>query len=88
MEILAVKREDFLLSTDAKLQQLGTVHEFMKRTHWAANRTRETVAKSIEHSLCFGIYLRDLQVAFARVVTDHCTFAYLCAVDPANLQLL
>jgi GNAT superfamily N-acetyltransferase len=36
--------------------------------------------KSIEHSLCFGVYQMDKQVGFARVVTDYTIFAYLCDV--------
>lgn len=52
----------------------------MKRSHWAANRTKETVEKSIRHSLCFGVYRQSDQIAFARIVTDFCTFAYLCDV--------
>lgn len=34
----------------------------------------------MENSLCFAILEGDLQVAFARVVTDRATFAYLCDV--------
>jgi len=36
--------------------------------------------RSIENSLCFGAYCGSKQVAFARVVTDGCTFSYLCDV--------
>ncbi len=33
--------------------------------------------RAIAHSLCFGGFIADGQVAFARVVTDHATFAHL-----------
>lgn len=33
-----------------------------------------------EHSLCYGVYHAGCQVAFARLVTDYSTFAYLCDV--------
>ena len=36
--------------------------------------------RSIEHSLCFGVYEGGAQVGFARVVSDRATFAYLCDV--------
>ena len=36
--------------------------------------------KSVEHSLCFGVYAGSQQVGFARVVTDYATFAWLCDV--------
>jgi GNAT superfamily N-acetyltransferase len=35
------------------------------------------VDRSIDNSLCFGVYDGDEQVGFARVVTDAATFAYL-----------
>jgi GNAT superfamily N-acetyltransferase len=38
------------------------------------------VQRSIEHSLCFGVYAGGEQAGFARVVTDYATFAWLCDV--------
>jgi len=35
------------------------------------------VERSIEHSLCFGVYEGERQVGFARVVTDRATFAFV-----------
>ena len=46
-----------------------------EESYWAQGRSMETVRKSIEHSLCFGVYAADQQVGFARVVTDYATFA-------------
>lgn len=68
------------VSSDPARLQLDTVHAFLKRSAWAAHRTRETLEKSVQNSLCFGAYAGDRQVAFARVVTDRCTFSYLCDV--------
>ncbi|CAN5280842.1 hypothetical protein BH20ACI2_BH20ACI2_01560 [soil metagenome] len=34
-------------------------------------------ATAIDNSICFGLYKIDEQIGFARVVTDHATFAYL-----------
>lgn len=56
------------------------VHEFLQRTPWAKHRTLETVHRSIANSLCFGAFAGEEFVGFARVVTDGCTFAYLCDV--------
>jgi GNAT superfamily N-acetyltransferase len=36
--------------------------------------------RSLDNSLCFGLYERGRQVGFARVVTDRATFAWLCDV--------
>lgn len=52
----------------------------MKDIYWAAPRTLEEVAICIENSFCFGIYLDDKQIGFARVITDYVVFAYLMDV--------
>lgn len=73
-------KKDFLLSTDKSKLQIDTICAFLGRSHWAANRKRSTVIKSVENSLCYGIYCGNHQVAFARLVTDYATYAYLCDV--------
>lgn len=73
-------KEEYFLSTDKSKLDLDTVCGFLSRSHWAANRKRDTIAKSILNSLCYGIYHRDAQVGFARLVTDYSTYAYLCDV--------
>ena len=73
-------KDDFLLSNDKSRLNIDAIHSSLRRSHWAANRKRETVTRSVEHSLCYGIYHNQNQVAFARLVTDYCTYAYLCDV--------
>src|SRR5262249_32447699 len=73
-------KDNFFLSNDRKLIQIDTVCAFLSRSHWAANRKRDVVIKSIQNSLCYGVYFKDRQVAFARIVTDYATYAYLCDV--------
>ena len=76
--VVEYRRGDFLLSTDRQRLSLDIVHRFLTSCYWAKGISREVVARSIEHSLCFGIYDRDgQQVGFARVVSDFATFAYL-----------
>jgi len=48
--------------------------------YWAMGRPLDVVRRSIEHSLCFGMYRGDMQIGFARVVTDYATFAWLADV--------
>jgi len=76
------RRGDYLISTDPSLLDLGVVHAFLGRSYWAAERSLETVKRSVEHSLSFGLYHGQdrRQVGFARVVTDFATFAWLCDV--------
>ena len=71
----------FLISTDQSKLDLDVIHEFLSReSYWAAGIPRETVARSIENSLCFGVYDNARQIGFARVVTDFATYGYIADV--------
>jgi GNAT superfamily N-acetyltransferase len=72
------RRGEFLLSTDRAKIDLEVVHDFLTNCYWCKGVPREIVARSIEHSLCFGIYDGSgRQVGFARVISDFATIAYL-----------
>jgi GNAT superfamily N-acetyltransferase len=73
----------YYVSCDPALVDVALVHEYLsERSYWAKGLELETVRRSIEHSLCFGVYREHegAQVGFARVVTDRATFAYLADV--------
>lgn len=67
----------FLISTDKKRIDLDVVHGFLTDCYWARGIPKATVARSIKHSLCFGIYKAGKQVGFARVISDFATYAYI-----------
>jgi GNAT superfamily N-acetyltransferase len=70
--------DEYEISTDNKRLDLGLIHDFLANgSYWARGIPFETVKRSVEHSLCFGVFHHDGQVGFARVVTDSATFAYL-----------
>ena len=71
------RRDNFTISTDRSRLDIDVIHHFLTNSYWAKGIPRETVARSIEHSLCFGIYNETGQVGFARVITDYATFAYI-----------
>jgi GNAT superfamily N-acetyltransferase len=73
-------RGAFSLSTDPQRLDRALIHEFLSGSYWARGIDRETVDRSIEGALCFGIYEGDAQVGFARVITDRATFAYVADV--------
>jgi GNAT superfamily N-acetyltransferase len=74
-------RDNVSINTDKSRLDVSLVHEFLsKHSYWAQGRSLDMVQKSIEHSLCFGVYDGDQQVGFARVVTDYATFGWLCDV--------
>lgn len=74
--------DDYFVSTDPGLLDLEFIHRQLQGSYWAATRPRETIAGSIRHSLCFGVYEKASrrQVGFARIVTDQNTFSWLCDV--------
>ena len=74
------RRGAYLLSTDKATLDLEMVHGFLTTSYWASGISAETVRRSVENSLAFGVFEGDEQVGFARVVTDHATFAYLADV--------
>jgi GNAT superfamily N-acetyltransferase len=71
------RRGEFLISTDRARIDVNAVHAFLTNCYWAAGIPRETVARSIDGSLSFGMYCGERQVGFARVITDRATYAYL-----------
>ncbi len=71
----------FLYSTDkTKLQEEVIYNYLSKESYWAQNIPLDIVKQSIEGSICFGIYLNQEQIGYARVVTDCATFGYLADV--------
>jgi GNAT superfamily N-acetyltransferase len=77
MQASEYRKGDFLVSTDRELIDLDVVHEFLTQSYWAAGIPRDVVARSIENSLCFGLYVQSKQIGFARVITDYATYAYV-----------
>jgi GNAT superfamily N-acetyltransferase len=70
----------YSITTDPQMLDVDAIHAFLSRSFWAEGIPKETVARAIANSLCFGVFDGKAQVGFARVVTDRATFAYLCDV--------
>jgi GNAT superfamily N-acetyltransferase len=71
----------FFISTDKEKLDIEMIHQFLsEEAYWCKNIPLHVVEKSIQHSMCFGVYTKTQQVGFARVITDNATFAYLCDV--------
>ncbi len=68
------------IDTDKARLDLELIHGFLVRSHWAKGIPFDVLKKAIENSMAFGIYRDGRQIGFARVVTDHATFAYLADV--------
>lgn len=73
-------RSGISISTDKSLLDKRLIIDFLHSTHWAKNFTDKRILKSIDNSLCFGLYENANQVGFARVVTDFTYTAWIADV--------
>ena len=70
-------KEQFLITTNRSRLDVEMIHSFLTRSYWAKGIRREVVARSLENSLCFGVYRDTEQIGFARVISDYATYAYI-----------
>jgi len=70
----------YRLSDDRAELDLDLIHGFLSQAYWSPNIPRETVERAIDGSHVAGAYNDQGQIGFARVITDHATFAYLADV--------
>ena len=69
------------ISTDRSRLDRRAIHAFLTESYWTPGVPFDVVGRSIERSLCFGLYAPDGgQAGFARVVTDTVAFGYLADV--------
>jgi len=72
---------NFRVTTVQDELDIPLVHRFLsEQSTWARGISLDLVQRSIANSLCFGGFLRNEQVAFARVISDYTTFANLVDV--------
>ncbi len=70
--------DGYLYSTDKDKLQFDVIHSYLSTdSYWARGISPDILRRSIENSVCLGIYNGSEQVGFARVVTDKATFGYL-----------
>ena len=73
--------DDILISTNKELLNIDVIHQYLStESYWAFGIAKKTVEKAIENSICFGVYKNNIQIGFARMITDKATFAYLADV--------
>jgi GNAT superfamily N-acetyltransferase len=75
---------EFLISDDPTKLDLERIHQLLSATYWAGARGADLIATSIRNSVPLGLYHKDRQIGFARIVTDRATFAWICdvVIDP------
>jgi GNAT superfamily N-acetyltransferase len=72
---------DYTVSTDRNRLDLEMIRRFLAEdSYWARGIPLDVMTRAADHSLCFGVYHRERQVAFARVITDYATFGHIMDV--------
>ncbi len=71
-------KNDYTISTDKDKLDILSIHQFLaNETDWANGIPLSTLKTSIENSLNFGLYYKNKQIGFARIISDYSTIAYL-----------
>jgi GNAT superfamily N-acetyltransferase len=74
-------REGYVLTSERGRVDVDRVHAWLSQeSYWAQGRERAVVERSIAGSRPYSVYAHEQQTAFARVVTDEATFAWICDV--------
>jgi GNAT superfamily N-acetyltransferase len=68
------------LSDDTTRLQLDRIHGWLAGSYWSPGIARDLVERAIAGSHCLGAYDGDVQVGFARAITDYATFAWIADV--------
>ena len=68
------------LSDDRALLMIDRIHGWLASSYWSPGIARATVERAIAGSHCLGAYRDGEQIGFARMITDHATFAWLADV--------
>jgi N-acetylglutamate synthase-like GNAT family acetyltransferase len=75
------KKAEYTITTDRKSFDISVIHQYLSNeAYWCRGIPLETLMRAIENSLCFGLFHKDQQIGFARMITDQATFAYLADV--------
>ena len=78
LKIIESHKNDYTISTDKNKLDISTIHKFLaNETDWSYGIPLDTLKTSIENSLNFGLYYKDQQIGYARIISDYSTIAYL-----------
>ncbi|HWI85728.1 MAG TPA: GNAT family N-acetyltransferase [Sphingomonas sp.] len=71
---------EIILSDDNALLDVPRIHGWLASSYWSPGIARDVVERAIAGSHCLGAYRDGTQIGFARMITDHATFAWLADV--------
>ena len=73
---IEVRHGAFTVSTNRTRLGVDAALSLLRTTSWGQTTERETLARAMANSLCFGLYDGGRLIGFGRVVTDRATYAY------------
>ena len=68
------------LDDDKARLDVARVHAWLASSYWSPGIGRALVERAIAGSHCLGAYVQGEQIGYARMITDHATFAWLADV--------
>jgi GNAT superfamily N-acetyltransferase len=78
---LTLENEGFVITTDRARMDVKAIHSFLsEKSYWSKGISIEKVQRAIDNSLNFGVFCGDMQIGFARIITDYSLLAYLADV--------
>ena len=78
MSYRAFYKNGFCISTEKARLDITAIHHFLStQAYWSLNIPLSRVEDAIAHSLNFGLYLKEQQIGYARVISDFASIAYL-----------
>jgi GNAT superfamily N-acetyltransferase len=76
----------YLITDDKKRISAQDVKRLLDGSYWASDRPLALIEKTIENSICVGVFFDEALVGFARVVTDRAVFAWIADVIVAEKE--
>ena len=73
-------RRNYLLSTDRRKLNYAFISSNLQQQYWSTDLSTTEIRKSIGNSRSYGLYHNNIQIGFAKVLTDYVRFAYLSDV--------
>lgn len=78
---MIARRDGYEIDDDRGRVDVDAVWRYLRGAYWSPGVPREVVARSMERSLCLGLYAPGgEQAGYARAVTDAATFAWIADV--------
>ncbi|AND85971.1 GNAT family N-acetyltransferase [Clostridium tyrobutyricum] len=77
---MQIEQDGYIFTDDIDKIKLDNVCTLLKQSHWANNRSKEIIANTIENSVCFAVYHNNIQIGFARFISDYSVYTLIMDV--------